>query len=351
MHLANRFDLELRPEQGPPAYRTRGAALPFRSAARRLGFHLRELPCGTALCPYHAHLVNEELFLVLEGTPSIRLPSGEHVLEPRDLVALPPGPESAHQLLNRAAEPALVLALSTTHSRDAIEYPDSGKHALGVADLEGDSARAPYPSLLRGAASPRLGGRTIVRALLREGRAVEYFDGEATDALPPPTVAASRDPRIVNLDGDWEPHAVGPFRGRRRRLGRLAGARGLGASIYRVAPGERLWPYHFHHVNEELALVLAGEGVLRGAEAERPLRAGDVALFPPGPQGAHAVRGAGHGELEILFFSSMEEPEVVEYPDADRIYVLVGSPPGSPEGRAVDLVFRRSDARPWSEQA
>ena len=47
----------------------------------------------------------------------------------------------------------------------------------------------------------------------------------------------------------------------------------------------------------------------------------------------------------------MEEPEVVEYPDADRIYVLVGSPPGSPEGRAVDLVFRRADARPWSEQA
>ena len=52
------------------------------------------------------------------------------------------------------------------------------------------------------------------------------------------------------------------YRWDRIRLGRRLGGEMLGASVYVLPPGERSFPYHLHHANEELLLVLEGDLVL-----------------------------------------------------------------------------------------
>lgn len=78
-----------------------------------------------------------------------------------------------------------------------------------------------------------------------------------------------------------------------RSVTRDVGAERTGLGVYEVAPGQATWPYHFELAEEEWLIVLTGELVLRTPEGERTLRAGDVACFPPGVDGAHAVRNDG----------------------------------------------------------
>ncbi|HUP00395.1 MAG TPA: cupin domain-containing protein [Gemmatimonadota bacterium] len=293
------------------------------------------VPPGKTSAPYHAHYVNEEMALVLGGELSVRLNGAEHALTAGDVVALPPGADSVHQFLNRYDRPAHMLLASTMIERELVEYSDSGKRGVGLRDL----AREPDAEWI----------------LIKDGRVLPsgeddgpYFEGEPVGeplgvAPEPP---AERDRRIVGLgDLPWEPYAFGPFAGERKRPSRMAGARLLGYSVYRLRPGQRSWPYHFQHVNEEFFYVRSGYARLRTEEGERDLRPGDSFLCPPGPGGAHAVSNAGDSPLEYFALSTMEEPEVSEYPDSGKLYVLVGAAPGGDAAaRSVDLVFRRQDA-------
>ena len=43
------------------------------------------------------------------------------------------------------------------------------------------------------------------------------------------------------------------------------GASKLGYAVVKLEPGKCAWPYHSHHVNEELFYILQGEGTLRHA--------------------------------------------------------------------------------------
>ena len=80
------------------------------------------------------------------------------------------------------------------------------------------------------------------------------------------------------------------------------------------------------------------------------LSPGDAFACPPGPDGAHGFLNTGDTPLEIFALSTMEEPEVNEYPDSDKLYVMAGSPPGGdPAERTVDAAFRRADAVAYEE--
>jgi uncharacterized cupin superfamily protein len=68
------------------------------------------------------------------------------------------------------------------------------------------------------------------------------------------------------------------------------GAVATGMGVYEIAPGNASWPYHFEVGGEEWLIVIEGEVTLRTPEGDRVLRAGDVACFPAGAAGAHAVR-------------------------------------------------------------
>ena len=336
VEVVNLGDLEYEKFEGGLRFAADWADIARRIGGRKLGAGHWVVPPGKASVPYHAHRVNEELAFVLGGELRVRLNGREHLLAAGDLVAFPPGSDSAHQFLNRGDRPANLMLASTMLEREVVEYPDSGKSMLRAGRLTGE------PDTL----TIRFKDDRILSSNWRDTEA--YLEGEPLDQplgeVPP--ISDERDPRVVSVaDAPWEAYSLGPFQAERKRLSRAAGARLLGYSLYRVAPGDRMWPYHFQHVNEELFFVRRGYGQLRSRDGARDLRPGDFVLCPPGPGGAHGLRNTGDVPLEILALSTMEEPEISEYPDSGKIYVLVGAPPGGDATlRTVDLLFRRSDA-------
>lgn len=143
--------------------------------------------------------------------------------------------------------------------------------------------------------------------------------------------------KVANVFGDvWEDEGDRP--GRRYRdawIGGRLGAELLGGSVYELPPGQATFPYHWHHGNEELLVVLAGTPTLRAPDGERRLDPGDCVLFPRGPDGAHALRNETDEPARFLMLSTRVTPEVVDYPDSGK----VGA--SSPHGRAL---FRAADA-------
>ena len=124
------------------------------------------------------------------------------------------------------------------------------------------------------------------------------------------------------------------YRWRVARIGTAVGSERVGASLYELPDGERTFPYHLHHGMEEWLLVVSGTPTLRSPEGERELRAGDVVCFPPGPEGAHQVRGSG----TVLLLSANRSPETVEYPDSGKVGM-----------RPPRMVFRADDAADYWE--
>lgn len=106
--------------------------------------------------------------------------------------------------------------------------------------------------------------------------------------------------------------------------GNVAGARAgttakkLGAGIDIVPPGKRSCPYHFHYAQEEMFVILEGEGTLRVAGEMIPIRAGDVIDIPPGPEYPHQIINTSNAPLKYLSISTQELPEVCEYPDSGK---------------------------------
>lgn len=114
------------------------------------------------------------------------------------------------------------------------------------------------------------------------------------------------------------------------RYGSVAGvragtvARKLGAGYDIVPPGRQSCPYHFHYAQEELFIVIEGEGTLRVAGEMIPIRAGDVIGIPPGPAYPHHILNTSDAPLKYLSISTMELPEVCEYPDSGKYVTDVG---------------------------
>jgi uncharacterized cupin superfamily protein len=108
------------------------------------------------------------------------------------------------------------------------------------------------------------------------------------------------------------------------RLARGTAARKLGASFDIVAPGKRSCPYHLHHAQEEMFVVLEGTGALRVAGEMLPIRAGDVIFIPAGPEYPHQLVNTSGEPLKYLSISTMEVPEICEYPDSGK-YLAEGS--------------------------
>ncbi|MEO8223839.1 MAG: cupin domain-containing protein [Gammaproteobacteria bacterium] len=124
------------------------------------------------------------------------------------------------------------------------------------------------------------------------------------------------------------------------RLARDTAARKLGASIDTLAPGKRGCPYHLHHAQEEMFVVLEGEGTLRVAGEMLPLRAGDVVFIPPGPDYPHQIINSSAAPLKYLSISTQESPEICEYPDSGKF--LAEARTGS--GRTFDVIHTASDS-------
>lgn len=122
------------------------------------------------------------------------------------------------------------------------------------------------------------------------------------------------------FDDDWQdgyPQTDG-WRANWKRI--KAGMLAIG--VYELLPGQTQCPYHFHHGNDEILVVLDGTPTLRTPEGERQLRRGDAVPFPAGKDGAHQVYNHGSESARYLITARHVTPEVVEYPDSGKLAAM-----------------------------
>ena len=128
--------------------------------------------------------------------------------------------------------------------------------------------------------------------------------------------------RIFNLfaEQDWDnEHDREGYRHRVIAVGDRLGGALLGGSLYELPPGEKTWPYHYETGCDEWLIVVSGRPTLRGADDERELEPGDVAVFPEGPAGAHQVMNRSGETCRVLLLSSKSPLAFVHYPDSGKV--------------------------------
>jgi uncharacterized cupin superfamily protein len=130
------------------------------------------------------------------------------------------------------------------------------------------------------------------------------------------------------------------FRSRRARIGYELGSELIGASLFELPPGEAAYPYHYHYADEEIVIVVSGRPTLRAPDGERELEPGEAVRFELGEAGAHQIRNDGEKTVTFLAISSHGRPDVVVYPDSDKI----GVGERLPRGGGLRAFFRKDDA-------
>lgn len=110
-----------------------------------------------------------------------------------------------------------------------------------------------------------------------------------------------------------------PFGGSRQRAGAAVGSQKLGYSFFTVPPGKAAFPYHTHTTNEEMIYIVAGQGILRLGKEELEVTAGTIIACPPGTEFPHQLVNTSDGELRYLVVSTMDYPDLSEYPDSNKI--------------------------------
>jgi uncharacterized cupin superfamily protein len=129
----------------------------------RIGLSQWRLPPGQAAYPYHFHLTEEEVLVLLEGSLVLRDPDGWRRLRAGDVVRFPVGEEGGHQLVNPSDdEDAMFLAISTHGAPDVVLYPDEGK--IGPAQ--------------------RLSHSDGIKMYFKVADQVDYWDGIAPPEVP-----------------------------------------------------------------------------------------------------------------------------------------------------------------------
>src|SRR5581483_9976372 len=111
--MVNIYEPEFDEPRDAEGFMARRARLGYQLATERLGLSLWELPAGQAAYPFHYHLAEEELVIVVSGQPTLRTTSGWRELREGEVVSFPRGTEGAHQLVNRTTGPVTFLAVST----------------------------------------------------------------------------------------------------------------------------------------------------------------------------------------------------------------------------------------------
>jgi uncharacterized cupin superfamily protein len=119
-----------------PGFSARRARIGHQLRTEGIGLSLWVLPSGQAAYPYHFHLAEEEVLVLLEGALALRTPDGWERVCRGDVVRFPVGADGAHQLVNDGDEEARFLAVSTHGRPDVVLYPDEGK--IGAAERRPD---------------------------------------------------------------------------------------------------------------------------------------------------------------------------------------------------------------------
>lgn len=102
------------------------------------------------------------------------------------------------------------------------------------------------------------------------------------------------------------PYGVGP----------AGGGHPFDLQVRRIPPGASICPYHLHHVQWELFVVLAGEGTVRTPDGRHAVKAGEAFIHPP--RAAHQLTNTGTADLEVLIITDNPEFDLCHYPDSNK---------------------------------
>lgn len=179
------------------------------------------------------------------------------------------------------------------------------------------------------------GGATPALAGAGAGLDVLVFGGgwvPEPEARPPAT--------IVHLDDiEADPWGRGDVNVVRRDIGEALGSRTTGMQHLTVAPGALSSPPHCHSAEEEVFVVLDGDGTLLLGDEEHPVRAGSVVGRPPGTGVAHAFR-AGEHRLTLLAYGTREPNDICFYPRSGKVSL-----------RGIRAMFRVEQVGYWDGEA
>ena len=140
--------------------------------------------------------------------------------------------------------------------------------------------------------------------------------------------------------------ADGAFEAKFAPLGPAIGSVGLGCMITVVPPGKKAFPFHVHHVTNELFVILEGTGVYRFGGETYPIKAGDILAAPAGKGAdmAHQIVNTGGADLKYLGVSDKPVSDVCEYPDSRKFAVTSRFDWSNPAAGGVRYVGRVESA-------
>ena len=250
---------------------------------------VRRIQCepGNRTTPVHMEGADEEIFYVLAGGglswqdgKTYQLRTGDVIVHRRR--------EEAHTVI-AGPEGIDVIAYGTRYWRGGALLP-----RIGVAWQ--------YPAWF----AVEQGPDPFTR---------EAAVGELDVPSPSPRKATIRntdevEPQRRTNDGDCDYAS--------RDLGRACGSVETGLRHFAIAPGKLGPPPHCHSGEEEIFIILSGEGTLWLGDERIPLRAGHVVARPAATRVAHAF-AAGAGGLELLAYGTRDGNDIVFYPRSGKI--------------------------------
>ena len=130
------------------------------------------------------------------------------------------------------------------------------------------------------------------------------------------------------------------FEGQSGSMGNEIGAQQIGCRLMIVPPGKRGSPYHNHRSNEEMFYIIEGTGIYRFGYEEYSLKAGDLITAPAGDNDtAHQIVNNSNYPLKYLSMSTMNDPDVIEYPESGKVGIVAGKAPGEADNEDQFIHF------------
>ena len=265
--------------------------------SKRTGVKRIRVDPGKWSTPAHVENAEEEIFYVLSGSGISWQDGACYEVGPGDCLVHTVGTE-AHTL--RAGEDGLeVLAFGERHSGSGARLPRAGV-SWGLGSWVRTGSESDHPWKL-------------------EMEAGEPDLAEATD----------RPAWIVNVaEVEPEPFGQGSVSSEARDLGIAAGSVRTGLNLVSVPAGKLNVPPHCHSTDEELFVVLSGEGELELTATPNAwpdevrgtfsVRAGSTVARPAGTRVAHCFR-AGEAGLTLLSYGTRDPGDILYYPRSDKV--------------------------------
>lgn len=256
------------------------------AGAVRAGLSRYRLNAGERAMPVHVHADEEDLFYVLRGSGLSWQGGRTYRVAEGDLLVH--HPRGAPHTIAGGDGGLDVLAFGSGSDTGMTWLPRARAWWMGPHWLPDD---APNPLAREAAAGPL--------------------------ELPPPE--PGRPPHSASLAATAPLRTDRPgYRETYRRLADAAGSVACGLNHCTLEPGQQSAPPHWHSLEEECFVVLAGEGEALLDDATFPLRAGSVLWRPPYSGVAHALR-AGAAGLTYLAIGTRRHGDFVYYPRSGKL--------------------------------